>query len=692
MGIDFFPRNKNSILLGAMVSLFALVMIVAAGERLKIGTILFVFAYSFLCEALGQYLLKLGHLEGLKARLSAAYLLGFLFTSALMYVLVIWISWSVQISMAATGFVSVVVLATLKRRDEIETDGKIDHEALLLIPLLVLAAVALYKYAAIPVRMLSEGRLNIWNDYYIHGVTLESLGGRFAYGGSFEIVGEALSKYYHYVPYMFASAVISIQDMDGFSAALSVLLPQGMLVCTLGIFVVCVQLSNFKTGLVAAILTMAIPGYLVFFQSGWLDPYWNVFIHPGAGYALALCVLAIASVQLYSVNPSKRTLATLCILTLLVGVTRFHFLLLLAPLLAWVAIPQVNKGNPYRWLKGLVATMVVLLLVSAFVISSDGGLVAYAKTVDYLKINASQLLFYGEKLYSALPNDVVSILALIGVMLVATIGVYLIIYPVLIIGKIKYKTLVMTDLVPFFLLVVFVCFMIYAPVARNADLTEYKHRHFPFVYLVFSVYCNVWAAHWLDKNTSCFANDKKYFVGVGFLLLMTLPLASFTEPAKPNFKSMQWATVMHGNKVEKDKLDLARFIKKNSTQGDVFLSPAPLLNYGQTTTNSFATEIISLSGVPAYLSRTNLFGSMSDCTGKLVTERKEVASAIANAKNWNEAATLMRNNRIRWYVYDNKSFPGWVLTGVASFANPRFAVYDAGHTAGKYKVFKDCPQ
>lgn len=692
MDTSFLQRNKNSILVGAMISLFAFEMILAAGVRLKVSTILFVFAYSFLCEALGQYLLQLGGLQKIKARLSAAYLLGFFFTSALMYGLVIWVGLSIQVSMAVTVLVSLVLLGALKHHDEIESDGKIDGEIWLIIPLILLTAVALYKYAAIPVQMLSEGRLNIWNDYYLHGVTLESLGGRFAYGGSFEIVGEAISKYYHYVPFMFASVVMSLQGMDGFTAALSVLLPQGLLICALGIFVLCAQLSDLKAGLIAAIFSMVVPGYLFFFQSGWLDPYWNVFIHPGAGYALALCMVAISAASLYCQTPNKRVLATMCVLTLLVGVTRFHFLLLLVPLLAWISIPLVNKGNPYGWLKGFVATVVALLLISAFMVGDDNGFVAYAKTAEYLQINVNQLLFFGEKLYSAPPNDVISVFALLCVMLAAAVGVYLILYPALLISKLKSKSLVLTDLIPLALLTIFICFMVYAPVARNADLTEYKHRHFPLLYWVFAIYCNTFLVSLVFKHVKGLEVDKRYFGGVCILLLITLPWVISTEAAKPNFKSMQWATVMHGNAVEKEKLDLANFIHKNSTMGDVFLVPLPLQNYGQTTINSFTTEIISLSGIPAYLSRTTLFGPMPGCIGRLVAQRKAIAMAIASAPNWNEAANIMRNNGIRWYLYDNNSFPGWAPTGVASFANPRFAVYDAGHTAGKYQVYKDCAQ
>lgn len=692
MGTSFFQKNKNSLLFSTLLTLFALIMVSAAGKMIGAGTLLFIFLHTYLSERLGTRLLRLVRLDGIKARSSAAYLVGFFLTSTLLYILVVWAGISVQRAMVIALVACIVALALFRRDGLNQLGGAHDDELGLLVPLLLVTAAALYKYAAIPVQIVSEGHLNIWSDYFLHGVTLDALGAKFAYGGSFELAGIGIDKFYHYLPFMFPSLVMSLQGMNGLSAATSVLLPQGILLCTLGIYVLSAQLSNVRTGLFVAIVSMVVPAHLVFFQSAWLDPYWGVFIQPGAGYGMALCLLIVSAMKLYADAPDRRTLAAMAALTLLTGITRFHFLLLIAPLLLWGVISGRSRFRPIAWLKCLLTLTAALLVLVSLLLAKGNGTLSYAKSLEYLDFNNSHLLFYGYKLFAGPEKGALTVFMLLMASLLATIGAYAIIYAAIVATKTRKQTLELTDLLPLALLFIYVLVMVFSPVARNGDLSEYKHRHFPLIYIMFAVHCNKSLLSHIERIRTWPSSQMVFRSAAAALMMLALPISWLTEAAKPDFRSMPWAKGAHGNKLEIEKLHLADFIQQNSQEGDVFLVGGTANNSEQSRINSLTTELISLANVPAYLSRSELFKLVPGCPSVVTQKRVAVPPEVANAKDWHGAAQLLQGHRVRWYVYDVNAQPGWAHTGKPAYANNRFAVFDAGHVSGTYQVMKDCAQ
>ena len=87
------------------------------------------------------------------------------------------------------------------------------------------------------------GVLPIWNDYFIHGVTIASFGSPFATGGDMELAGVSRG-FYHYAPFMIPAAFQAVSGMSGLALSTSLLLPLGLLIAAFGELCVCCKVRG----------------------------------------------------------------------------------------------------------------------------------------------------------------------------------------------------------------------------------------------------------------------------------------------------------------------------------------------------------------------------------------------------------------------------------------------------------------
>ena len=677
------------------VSAYSAWMIAAASAQLTVQTILFLPLHAIVCMSLGRVLINGFRLQAVKAQLSVSYLLGFFCTSASLYVLVIWMGISALAALIVTAALSILFAQALKYMlgPSILRETN-DHESWYILPLILIAGSALYKYASIPEQLWSVGKFNIWSDYFLHGVTLEAIGGRFAYGGSFELVGLGIEKYYHYLPFMFSAVLMGLQKLNGLSAATAILLPEGILLCTLGIYVLCSQLSDVRRGAFLAICVIIIPGYLLIFQSGWFDPYWAVFIQPGAGYGigLSLVVVAGALVCLDSRRADWRVALGLALFALLTGISRFHFFLLLGPFLLWVLVSlRVNRPVLLN-ARQLICLCLVLLTISVWIAPKITGPASYAMSKDYLVLCISQTLFYGYRFSSTIQDGPVATLLFYFIVIFATVGVYGLVYALMLFKRSRARSVVSADLVPFVFLIIYIVYFIYAPVARNGDLSEYKHRHFPLIYLLFAIWSlnyilialrSVEALSGLVSRNACRAV-------VVLFVIAAISVAWLTEAAKPNVKSMAWAERLHGIPESKEKLELARFFVEHSGKGDVFLVGRLVAKQSEALVNDLTTEIIALAGIPSYLSREDLFKVIPGCTSIVAQQRLLTRDELAATSNWDSIRVRLRREGIRWYVLEKPNALAWAATVSPAYQNGGYLVFDAGAQQRAPGLIQEC--
>ena len=153
--------------------------------------------------------------------------------------------------------------------------------------------------------MLTTESLPIWNDYFIHGITINSFGSPFTFFNNMELVGVSRG-FYHYAPFLIPSTFIPISNLSGLMLATSFLLPMGLLIATFGCYLFSTQLWGRSFGLVSVTLIICLPAYQFFIQSGWFDFNWLLIIAPGSGYAIGIGLLISTGILIYCNTPDKR--------------------------------------------------------------------------------------------------------------------------------------------------------------------------------------------------------------------------------------------------------------------------------------------------------------------------------------------------------------------------------------------------
>ena len=217
--------------------------------------------------------------------------------------------------------------------------------------------------------------------------------------------------------------------------------------------------------------------------------------------------------------------------------------------------------------------------------------------------------------------------------------------------------------------------MLFAPSARHGDLTEYKHRHFIFVYILTAIF----TVTYLLRLCQSSINTKKFKVISYIFTAQLLGLTIFSHwnknPAEPNLQAMPWAIQLHNQSISPGLIEVSSFIKTHSTLGDVFILDPSLQN---TPLSNQAIQLISLSGVPAFLSRTTFMeGIRTECVRNLINHRIKIYDSLLNTSNWESAGRLMVENGARWFIAPSKKQVPWdPMQNLTSFKNGSYVVYD----------------
>lgn len=625
----------------------------------------------------GALVLRAGGMEGIEARLPAAYCVGFVCLALSMYALTSLFT----ISALAAFWVcsALVLLAQLiagDRRGAPRPERRFDVLVALLLTLAI--AVLTREPVASAHTLATTGALPIWSDFFLHGVTISSFGGPFASGIDMELPGVA-RVFYHYAPFLIPAAFQPVSGLTGLALSTSVLLPMGVLTAALGCYAFAVQLGGRAAGVLAVSVVAAVPAYRVPLHSGWLDFYWMLLTAPGVGYAIGIAMVVGAVALLYVERGGARAFVFGALLSLSIILVRVHFFMLLAPALA------LYVGLRHRWAYGRATRIgagLVLLAVVAAALASPGlraAFMAHADPFQYLDFALRYTQFRGHALSLAAEPSAAMLVVKAALALVAVLGAYALLYPLLAGAAALRFGWRRSDLLAAFMVLTFVALMLLAPTAGNGDFTEYKHRHFPLLYVIVAVFTVV---HAWRLAAGARADSTAFRHGAFVLSLALLAAAALAgrglNPAKPDVVAMPWGGDFHDQHVAPGLIDAARFMRAQSQVGDVMALGGDAVN-GQ---SRVIVDLISLTDIPAFLARAELRTLRGGCVARTVAMRTDALGQIARAANWPEARGLLRDNAIRWFVVPAGETVAWdPLRQAAVHSGGGMSVYDAGPRA-----------
>lgn len=526
------------------------------------------------------------------------------------------------------------------------------------------------ELAEAPAILLRDGVLTTWTDQFIHGGAISQFGDPRAAGrGAIEIAGLP-RPFYHYATYMLPAALAWPLDLPGLSLALSLWVPLGFLTLCAGAYALGDTLAGAAGGLAGLALLTVIPDAASYgLHNRLFGYYWYVLAVPGASYAVGIGLLSMALLRRFLKTGNSRALLASAALVAGLLVIRVHLFVLALP--AWLACLAMSSA-PLRERKlafGGGALLGFAALVWGFYTVFPELPHALALFLDvahnqqsptaYPGVYERLLAFHGPQV--AVPAGVVLVLG-------AFLGVFVLLYPLSQLLLRRVRALETMDAMPVLLLACYVLLILTAPVPPHGDATEFTQRPFVLVYAAIAVWTGAGFAAWaLSRGGLRDSRVRLALAVVAALTVMGVLLYTVRD--------WRWS---YRYKVAEGLPHAAAFVRSRSAPGDLIAAQG--LNPGLVTTD-LAVQLVSMTGVPAYLARPFMHTARGGIHGDAAVRRYRELGAVQREQNAIAALAALRRLGIRWYVVaeSNRAGPTWdPERRHAAYVDRMVAVYDAG--------------
>jgi hypothetical protein len=523
------------------------------------------------------------------------------------------------------------------------------------------------ELAEVPALLAREGVLATWTDQFIHGAAISQFGDARAAGRQSIELADVAAPPYHYATYLLPAAFAAPLDVPGLTLATSVWVPLGFLTMCAGAYVLGVSLAGVPGGVAALVAVTLLPDAASYgLHNRLFGYYWYVLAVPGASYAVGAALLAIAFVKQGHSAAGRRAFAAGACLVAATLALRVHIFMVAAP--AWIAAATLAAGLLGR--RKLLAFGLALagfaFAVWAFYRVFPDVPHALARFLDVTHNEQQPVAYRGlykglEYLYGpevAVPVGVILVFA-------ALLGVFLLLYPLSVLLVRRARPLDAVDAVPVILLAVYLLLILTAPVPPHGDATEFTQRPFVLVYAVVAVWTAAGFAAWASAHGG---------LGAPRVRLAVLGCAGLTIVWALNYTVRDWRW-SYSYRVAEGLPEAAIFVRHNARDGDVLAAQG--MQPGLVTTDP-AVQLVSLTGVPAYLTRPFMHISAGGRRAEAAVERYNALRAVERAESAADALGMLRRLGIRWYLVANRdrSGPGWdPHRARAAFADRMVAVY-----------------
>jgi hypothetical protein len=626
--------------------------------------------FVFVVLSAGLLLLRAADAADLPA--PAAWVLGVFATAIAVYALVM--AFHLLAASAFAIWAALVLALGIFFREPRPSAGRMDRAELS--ALLLCAAATVFwcsDIAGAPQSLARDGVLTAWVDQFIHGATISQFGDPRAAGRQAIELSGLPRPFYHYASYMLPAAFAWPLDLPGLPLATSVWVPVGFFTLCAGAYVLGAALAGSLGGVAAlAALTLLPDAASYGLHNLAFGYYWYVLAVPGASYGVGVCLLSIALLHRWAKRRSLRLLlASVC----LVGgalLIRAHVFLLAFP--AWLA--SALMLTPFIQRRKLAFFGAASASLALFVFAYYGFFPdAVPALPQFLEVSHHHVHHLNQPVYqawyaglSAAHGPLVTLA--VGLLLIfpASLGVFIVLYPISVLLVHRSRGLEAIDLVPVALLVCYLLLMISAPIPANGDSTELTQRPFVLVYAVIAV----WTAAGFVSWAAAQGGLRTPRVRLTLLLIAALWVAGVLFCTVGDAR---WTAVHKVHKVAEGLPQAARFLRSHWRRGDVFAVPG--LWPGRSYTDA-AIQLASLTGIPTYLSRPLIHANRGGRAKEAARERYEALVQVADEQDITAALARLRELGIRWYVVAEAAGPRWdPERRRAAFVAGKTAVYSS---------------
>lgn len=508
--------------------------------------------------------------------------------------------------------------------------------------------------------LLEQSHLRLWLDIFIHAGTIAEFGDPKIAGRGLSSLVDTAPTFYHFASYALPGLMVRILALSPADVITAFWLPFGIFLSVTSIFSLGRILSGITGGSLALVLFAVFPDAAAYgLKQGFLSFHWMMETSPGTLYALPAALASVGILTEWSRRGGVQYLGLASGLLLSTFLLRAHiFMWLLVPFAVVVVASLPAPVRRFRWhviILGAIALPFALLWVareqvklvgySSFISSFIEFLHTYMAPTNYDGFYAYLIQLIGP--LGALPFGL--LLALVGMA-----GIWLLTFLSGLSIGLWYRRIEEIDWLPAALLPYACILMMLAPTPFNGDFTEFRQRAFVLVYVLLII--------WTAKFIVSFSRITISPTVAGIAALLALIPASWWMPYA-KVSRVGWAASFDNIEITPGVVSAARWIKQEGRRGD---SIAVANTKPDEKLFDIPTTLMSISGVPAYLSRPGLYALSGYPRADTVKLRLAELSLIHNMTNATEARERLKKDGIGFYVTLKTDMPSWDKEGSTS--------------------------
>lgn len=508
--------------------------------------------------------------------------------------------------------------------------------------------------------LLEQSHLRLWLDIFIHAGTIAEFGDPKMVGRGLSGLVDTAPTFYHFASYALPGLMVRILGLSPADIITAFWLPYGIFLSVTSIFALGRILSGIAGGSLALTLFAVLPDAAAYgLKQGFLSFHWMMETSPGTLYALPVALASVGVLAEWTRRSGVRYLGLAFCLLLSTFLLRAHiFVWLLVPFAVVVVASLPAPVRKFRWhliALGAIALPIVLLWVareevkllgySSFILRFIELLHTHMEPTNYDGLYSHLIQLMGP--FGALPIGL--LLALAGMA-----GVWLLTFLCGFSIALWYRRIEEIDWLPAALLPYACVVMTFTPTPYHGDFTDFRQRAFVLVYVL----TIIWTAKFVVSLSRITISPTV----AGFAALFALIPASWWIPYA-KMSRVAWGASYDNIEITPGVIPAARWIKQEGRRGD---SIAVANTNPDEKIFDIPTMLMSISGVPAYLSRPGLYSLSGYPRSDTTKFRLAELSLIHNMASATEAQERLKNDGIGFYVTLSTDMPSWDKDGSLS--------------------------
>ena len=518
--------------------------------------------------------------------------------------------------------------------------------------------------------------LHAWIDYYIHATEISQLGSIFSAGrGSVLLAGEAI-PFYHYAYLGVSSILAAFVELPPLGLATAFLTPYGIFVMVCGVYVWGTLLVSRTTGLLCALLVLFLPDASTYgFKNGFFGFHWLLVTSPGTGYALGMVLTACSLLYLWRTQVSRSALFLAMATTSAVLFFRLQMFFLFVPAILTTMVFE-NSSKQYRlrlalMVMGLTAAATI---VASLIPSAQESWLNYSRAADFVSfVHLNQdPTGYSDVAKWMTTNTSPFFAMILGILLVPVfpLGALILIYPVISAWSKNRSAPDYLQSFPVFLILAFIGMIVAAPSTPWGDFTEFKHRSFPLLYVVFLVWTVVLIGRLGSERLKRHARFSKLALTAAILGAVVISFSGYTPPRVPTFG---WSRDFYSTPVDQDLVSAALYVRARRQPRDVV---ALVPTEPKSALADRSTLFASLADTPMYLARYPMQKLRDAQRGLVADERMEFLNTIDVNNDGCGSFRMLAKRGITWLVAYDMTRTADSVRFPESFRSNHVSVYD----------------